>query len=100
MSELESFTDEVLQVADEETLRQFEVALAAKPEAGVDPAFWWAEESANEAARAWQERRSACHLSLVAGGAALRPVYALHEVETAGYPARIAGATTKGSGSH
>ncbi len=33
--ELESFTDEVLQVADEEALRQFEVELAANPEAGA-----------------------------------------------------------------
>lgn len=32
--ELQSFTDEVLQVADEETLRQFEVELAANPEGG------------------------------------------------------------------
>jgi mRNA-degrading endonuclease RelE of RelBE toxin-antitoxin system len=32
--ELEAFTDEMLRVADEETLRQFEVELAAKPEAG------------------------------------------------------------------
>ena len=32
--DLEAFTDEVLRVADEETLRQFEVELAAKPEAG------------------------------------------------------------------
>ena len=32
--ELEAFTAEVLRVADEETLRQFEAELAAKPEAG------------------------------------------------------------------
>lgn len=32
--ELESFTEEVLCTADEETLRQFEVELAANPEAG------------------------------------------------------------------
>ena len=32
--ELEAFTDEVLRVADEETLRQFESELAAQPEAG------------------------------------------------------------------
>lgn len=33
--ELEAFTKEVLEVADEETLRQFEAELAANPEAGV-----------------------------------------------------------------
>ena len=33
--ELESFTEEVLHVADEETLRQFEVELAANPAAGA-----------------------------------------------------------------
>jgi hypothetical protein len=32
--ELEAFTAEVLRVADEETLRQFEAELAANPEAG------------------------------------------------------------------
>lgn len=32
--ELEAFTEEVLRAADEETLRQFEAELAAKPEAG------------------------------------------------------------------
>ena len=32
--ELEAFTEEVLRVADEETLRQFEAEIAAKPEAG------------------------------------------------------------------
>src|SRR5258707_11654079 len=32
--ELETFTEEVLRVADEETLRQFEAELAARPEAG------------------------------------------------------------------
>ena len=32
--ELQAFTEEVLRVADEETLRQFEMELAAKPEAG------------------------------------------------------------------
>ena len=32
--ELEAFTEEVLRVADEETLRQFEAELAARPEAG------------------------------------------------------------------
>ena len=32
--ELEAFTAEVLRVADEGTLRQFETELAAKPEAG------------------------------------------------------------------
>jgi hypothetical protein len=32
--ELEAFTEEVLRVADEETLRQFEAELAANPEAG------------------------------------------------------------------
>lgn len=32
--ELEAFTAEVLRVADEEALRQFEVELAANPEAG------------------------------------------------------------------
>lgn len=32
--ELQGFTDEVLQVADEETLRQFEAELAGNPEAG------------------------------------------------------------------
>jgi hypothetical protein len=32
--ELQAFTEEVLRVADEETLRQFEVELAANPEAG------------------------------------------------------------------
>jgi hypothetical protein len=32
--ELETFTEEVLRVADEETLRQFEAELAAQPEAG------------------------------------------------------------------
>ena len=32
--ELEAFTGEVLRVADEESLRQFEAELAAKPEAG------------------------------------------------------------------
>ena len=32
--ELEAFTEEVLCVADEETLRQFEAELAANPEAG------------------------------------------------------------------
>lgn len=32
--ELESFTEELLRVADEETLRQFEVELVANPEAG------------------------------------------------------------------
>ena len=32
--ELEAFTEEVLRVADEETLRQFETELAARPEAG------------------------------------------------------------------
>jgi hypothetical protein len=32
--ELASFTEEVLRVADEETLRQFEVELAQQPEAG------------------------------------------------------------------
>ena len=32
--ELKAFTDEVLRVSDEEALRQFEVELAAKPEAG------------------------------------------------------------------
>src|SRR5438874_10557566 len=31
---LEAFTDEALRIADEETLRQFEVELAANPEAG------------------------------------------------------------------
>ena len=31
--ELEAFTEEVLRVADEETLRQFEAELAARPEA-------------------------------------------------------------------
>jgi hypothetical protein len=29
-----AFTEEVLRVADEETLRQFEMELAARPEAG------------------------------------------------------------------
>lgn len=32
--ELQAFTEEVLRVADEETLRQFEADLAANPEAG------------------------------------------------------------------
>ena len=32
--ELEAFTEEVLRVADEETLRQFETELAARPETG------------------------------------------------------------------
>jgi len=32
--ELEAFTEEVLCVADEETLRQFEAEIAAKPETG------------------------------------------------------------------
>ena len=32
--ELQAFTDEVLRVADEETLRQFEAELTAHPEAG------------------------------------------------------------------
>jgi hypothetical protein len=32
--ELEAFTEEVLRVADEETLRQFEAELATRPEAG------------------------------------------------------------------
>ena len=32
--ELEAFTEEVLHVADEETLRQFEAELAVSPEAG------------------------------------------------------------------
>ena len=32
--ELEAFTEEMLRVADEETLRQFEAELAARPEAG------------------------------------------------------------------
>ena len=32
--ELEAFTEEVLRVADEETLRQFEAELAAHPETG------------------------------------------------------------------
>ena len=32
--ELAAFTEEVLRVADEETLRQFAVELAANPEAG------------------------------------------------------------------
>lgn len=32
--ELQAFTDEVLAVADEETLRQFQAELAANPEAG------------------------------------------------------------------
>ncbi len=32
--ELQAFTEEVLRVADEETLRQFQVELAAHPEAG------------------------------------------------------------------
>ena len=32
--ELEAFTEEVLRVPDEETLRQFEEKLAARPEAG------------------------------------------------------------------
>lgn len=32
--ELEAFTEEVWRVADEETLRQFEAELAARPEAG------------------------------------------------------------------
>jgi hypothetical protein len=32
--ELEAFTEEVLRVADEETLRQFEAELAAHPESG------------------------------------------------------------------
>lgn len=32
--ELQAFTEEVLRVADEETLRQFEAELAANPEAG------------------------------------------------------------------
>ena len=32
--ELEAFTEEVLRVADEETLRQFEAELAVHPEAG------------------------------------------------------------------
>jgi hypothetical protein len=33
--ELEAFTEEVLRVADEETLGQFERELAANPEAGI-----------------------------------------------------------------
>lgn len=38
--ELEAFTDEVLRVADEETLRQFETELAARPESRrLDPAI-------------------------------------------------------------
>lgn len=32
--ELESFTQEVLHIADEETLRQFQIELAANPESG------------------------------------------------------------------
>ena len=32
--ELEAFTEEVLRVTDEETLRQFEAEIGAKPEAG------------------------------------------------------------------
>ena len=33
--ELEAFTEELLRVADEEALRQFEAELAAHPEVGV-----------------------------------------------------------------
>jgi len=32
--ELEAFTEEVLRVADDETLRQFEMELASRPEVG------------------------------------------------------------------
>jgi hypothetical protein len=32
--ELKAFTDEILRVADEETLRHFEIELAGKPDAG------------------------------------------------------------------
>ena len=32
--EMQAFTEEVLRVSDEETLRQFETELAARPEAG------------------------------------------------------------------
>lgn len=99
--ELESFTEELLQVADEETLRQFEVELAAKPGSrGADPAFWRVAESANEAVGTWKERRRAGHLPLVAGGPVFRPLHALHKVQTGEYPARIAGATTGCSGNH
>ena len=54
--ELEAFTEEVLRVADEETLRQFEAELAAQPGSrGFDPAFGRAAQSPHEAAGAGPE---------------------------------------------
>jgi mRNA-degrading endonuclease RelE of RelBE toxin-antitoxin system len=49
--ELEGFTKEVMRLADEETLRQFQMELAMNPERRLDSTFGRVAQGSNEIAR-------------------------------------------------
>jgi putative transcriptional regulator len=99
--ELEAFIEEVLRVADEDTLRQFEMELAARPEAGdlIRQSGGLRKARMKLPGRgrsAWGAR----DLSLAAGDAAIRALHALHQGETGRHPARAARAAEGGSRNH
>lgn len=82
---LEAFTEELLRVADEETLRQFELELAADPEAGDLIRYSGGLRKARMKLRG-RGRSSGARviLPLAARGATLRAIHALYQSETGG----------------
>src|SRR5437899_12857786 len=96
--ELEAFTEEVLRVADEETLRQFEAELAANPEAGdLIRHSGGLRKARMKLPGRGKSAGARVDLPLAARDAALCAVHALHKGKASGHSARAAYKATDGS---
>jgi putative transcriptional regulator len=99
--ELEAFTRELLRVADEEVLREFQLELAARPEAGdLIRHSGRVAQSQNETAGAREKRWRAGDLPVAAAGAAIYFLHALHEINQSQHRAGRPGAVACRGGKH